>query len=81
MGRPAETVGRVAAHLGLDFTAARASESELRYYAKSTDPGEPFDPAGRHARPALPEGDAARVLEVVGDLPERLAARRPSAGQ
>jgi hypothetical protein len=74
--RPEETLALVADHLGLGGPWRPRAVAELTYYAKSSNPAEKFDPGGRHARPALPDGCRERVLEIAGDLPDRLRARR-----
>ena len=76
MKRPVQVLDTVARQFGLDGAWNRAAAvSETLYYAKSNDPTEQYDPEGVHARPALPADLRARVAEVVGDLPDRLAQR------
>jgi hypothetical protein len=71
-----EALDAVAGHFGLreswDFKAA---VSELTYYAKSKNPAERFEPGGRHSRPPLPARTLERVLEIAGDVQQRLDAR------
>jgi len=76
VGQPAETLAAVAQHIGLTESWSNGTATtELRYYAKSLDPSEPFDPEERHARAPLSPDALERVLDVVGDLPDTLAER------
>ncbi|MBI2704885.1 MAG: hypothetical protein HYX32_06300 [Actinobacteria bacterium] len=60
---------------------ARSLERELRYYAKSPDPTESFDPAGRHRRPALDPASLEAVRSMTRDLTAELEARTCPTGQ
>jgi hypothetical protein len=73
--RPEQTLDLVADHLGLAGPWRPGTVAELTYYAKSSNPAERFDPGGHHARPALSAECRQRVLEIAGDLPDRLRAR------
>jgi len=69
---PETTVARVAAHLHLDLDVGQAL-NEFDHYSKAKTDGTAFDPSGTHAHPKLSSRTRARVLDVVGDLPARLA--------
>jgi hypothetical protein len=65
----------IATHIGIADSWDRAAAlSELAYYSKSASPDR-FDPARRHARPALSPEVLERVTHIAGDLPDRLAER------
>jgi hypothetical protein len=75
--QPGESLRLLTNHIGLaDSWNPASAESESRYYSKSRNPVEEFEPTTRHARPALPPETVERVHEIVGDLPDRLAERR-----
>jgi hypothetical protein len=76
VARPAEVLEAVTDHIGLDESWNRTGAlSERKYYAKSPNPVDAFDPTGRHARPALPEDVLEQVMQVVGDVADRLHER------
>ncbi len=74
--RPGDVLELVADHVGLGDTWNGAGAlSEMKFYAKSRNPVDTFDPAGRHARPALPEDVLEKVMHAAGDVAEKLDER------
>jgi hypothetical protein len=75
---PAAVVDRLTRHLGIDpapETIARML-GVTGVYAKDPSGNIRFDGDGAHHRPALNASQRAEVGSVVGDLYERLTARR-----
>ena len=76
VARPAEVLDMVTDHIGLDGSWNRTGAvSEIKYYAKAGNPVDAFDPTGRHARAALPEDVLEQVMQVIGDVADRLDER------
>ncbi|MEM7095142.1 MAG: sulfotransferase [Actinomycetota bacterium] len=71
---PGETLERLSRHARLDFSIDDAL-GELNRYSKAQDDSTEYDPDERHAHPSLTEATRRHVLDVVGELPDRLAAR------
>jgi hypothetical protein len=70
----AATLARIAVHCGIAASLpVGAALGESRYYAKSSDPTEEFEPSARHARRPLPAASRDRLLSLLGDTPDLLA--------
>lgn len=71
---PERTIDRLQQHLSLDLDTTRAL-GELGQYSKAPTDGTTFNPDAEHGHPKLSLRTQAQVLDIVDDLPERLAAR------
>lgn len=75
---PAATLARVTRHFGIDPAPETIAQmlGATGVYAKDASGQIPFDGQGTHHRPPLNAAQHADVTSVVGDLYERLTARR-----
>lgn len=71
---PVDVLASLVAHLNLDLDLGPAI-AELGQYSKANSDGVPYDPSGQHQHPPLSDRTSAHVLDIVGDLPDRLAGQ------